>query len=171
MFVCTFQVPDNGHVFILFGPHIGISDSGELGKCLRLGQTTESGACGAVLAAYNSCKCGQVKQQEVDMSDMQQSWLKQKILSCLEEIESSSDKMQTLIHKAYHAVEEHLLDIINHDYGSGKLILLGGIQVLVPMQALPSKLFFSMPSISSILPCVTRHRSTCQHRMRITFNP
>lgn len=123
------QVPDGGDVFILFGPHIGISESGELGKCLRLGQSVESAACGAVLAAYNSCKCGQVKPYEMDMADMEQSWLKQKVLSCFHDIEASSNKVQTLAQKAYHAVEESMLKIINHDYGEGKLILLGGIQV------------------------------------------
>ena len=42
------HVPDDGHIIILFGPHIAISDEGELGKYLREGQVHESTACGAV---------------------------------------------------------------------------------------------------------------------------
>lgn len=32
------QVPDDGNIFILFGPHIAISETGELGKYKRIGQ-------------------------------------------------------------------------------------------------------------------------------------
>ena len=123
------QVPDDGHVFILFGPHIAVSDSGELGKCLRVGQAHESGACGAVLAAYGACKAGEVKPGEMDPLDMQQTWLRQKVHSCFHDIEASNNPMLTLIHKAYKMVEENMLNIVNHNYGNGKLILLGGIQV------------------------------------------
>ena len=55
-FAFSHHVPEDGNVLILFGPHVGISESGELGKHHRLGQSCESSACGAVLAAYNKCK-------------------------------------------------------------------------------------------------------------------
>ena len=60
---------------------------GVLGKYLRLGQSEESGACGAVLAAYDSaCQCGG-EQGPFDMDDMQQSWLKKRIGDRIDEIE------------------------------------------------------------------------------------
>ncbi|EOD17527.1 hypothetical protein EMIHUDRAFT_234190 [Emiliania huxleyi CCMP1516] len=124
------HVPDDGHIIILFGPHIAISDEGELGKYLREGQVHESTACGAVLGAYAACKCGQAG--EFDEMDMQQSWLKQRINRRFGEIESSDDQMKALIHVAYEAVKEKLLGIINTDFGSGKLILVGGIQINMP---------------------------------------
>lgn len=74
--------PD-GHLMILFGPHIAISSTGELGKYLREGQSGESTACGAVLAAYNACcadqSCGSFLGKSYrymfDEDDMQQSYL------------------------------------------------------------------------------------------------
>ena len=38
------HVPDGGNVIMLFGPHIGISDAGELGKIHRHGQARKSTA-------------------------------------------------------------------------------------------------------------------------------
>lgn len=35
------HVPDGGHVVILFGPHVGISEHGEVGKYHRVGQEHE----------------------------------------------------------------------------------------------------------------------------------
>lgn len=123
------QVPDDGHVFILFGPHIAVSDSGELGKYLRIGQHCQSSACGAVLAAYNSCKAGEVNPAVVDMSDMQQSWLRQTVHASYDEIAEAPEPLETLIKKTYAAIEKTMLQIVNHNFGNGKLILLGGIQV------------------------------------------
>ena len=83
-----------------------------------------------MLGAYAACKCGQAG--EFDEMDMQQSWLKQRINRRFGEIESSDDQMKALIHVAYEAVKEKLLGIINTDFGSGKLILVGGIQINMP---------------------------------------
>ena len=124
------HVPDDGHIVILFGPHIAISDGGELGKYLREGQVHESTACGAVLGAYAACKCGQAG--EFDEMDMQQSWLKQQVNRRYVEIKSADDQLLALIRVAYEAVKEKLLGIINTDFGSGKLILIGGIQLNMP---------------------------------------
>ena len=69
------HVPDDGHVLILFGPHVGVreprkwsgpvvdsrladaalrqvSEAGVVGKYCRKGQSCDSSACGAVLSAY-----------------------------------------------------------------------------------------------------------------------
>jgi len=126
------HVPDDGHVFILFGPHIAVSDSGELGKYLRIGQHCQSSACGAVLAAYNSCKAGEVNPAVVDMSDMQQSWLRQTVHASYDEIAEAPEPLETLIKKTYAAIEKTMLQIVNHNFGNGKLILLGGIQLNLP---------------------------------------
>merc|ERR1719454_1111744 len=49
------HVPDDGNVMVMFGPHVGISDDGTIGKFVRRGQKKQSTACGAVIGAYNSC--------------------------------------------------------------------------------------------------------------------
>ena len=47
----------DGNLFILFAPHIGLSDAGELGKYSRAGQKDRCGtACGAACGALKFCE-------------------------------------------------------------------------------------------------------------------
>ena len=150
------HVPDDGNVLILFGPHVGVTEAGEVGKYHRIGQKGNSTSCGAVIAAYNQC-CG-TTEMPFDMDDMQQSWLRQYIgrtrpgrrfhhhrarltprlpslcsagpkaqycKSCDEPIKAATDV-------AYDCIKEKLLRIVNTKFGTGKLILVGGIQINLP---------------------------------------
>ena len=45
------HVPDEGAVFIYYGPHIGITKTGEIGEIHRFGQSKNSGCCGAAKGA------------------------------------------------------------------------------------------------------------------------
>jgi len=124
------HVPDDGHVLIVFGPHIGISVDGEPGKFLRDGQHKHSTACGAVIAAYQQVSSGMAAGS--DPSDVEQAWLRGKLRSACGEVAASDDPMVALVMKAYKAVEEEMLNIVNTDFGSGNLILIGGIQINMP---------------------------------------
>ena len=127
------HVPDDGHVVVLFGPHIAISDEGELGKYLRDGQSKHSTACGAVLAAYNACQdCDFDDNGEYDKHDMQQSWLKGKVNDNIEKINSAPEPIATLMLTAYEAVKQEMLVIVNTKFGNGKLVLIGGVQINMP---------------------------------------
>ena len=50
------MIGTDGNLFILFAPHIGISDSGELGKYTRKGQNRDGTACGAACGALKFCE-------------------------------------------------------------------------------------------------------------------
>merc|ERR1719433_874293 len=43
------HVPEDGNVLVLFGPHVGISKEGEVGKIERRGQPKASTSCGAIV--------------------------------------------------------------------------------------------------------------------------
>lgn len=45
------HVPDDGAVFIYYGPHIGITKDGTIGEIHRIGQSKNSGCCGAAKGA------------------------------------------------------------------------------------------------------------------------
>merc|ERR1719330_2022661 len=78
------HVPDDGHVVIVFGPHIGISPDGEPGKVLRAGQAELSTACGALTACYAQCTGGTTMRS--DKRDIEQSWLREKLAADCREI-------------------------------------------------------------------------------------
>jgi hypothetical protein len=46
------HVPKNGHISVLFAPHVGIDKDGNIGKVSRQGQENSSAACGAAIGAY-----------------------------------------------------------------------------------------------------------------------
>lgn len=127
------HVPDDGNVVILFGPHIAISDAGELGKYLRTGQSECSTACGAVLAAYDACKAGGAKADaEMDTDDMQQVWIQRYIATKLDTIVQAKEPLAVLARVAYDMVLEALLGIVHTNFGKGKLVLIGGVMINMP---------------------------------------
>lgn len=123
------HVPDGGNVLILYGPHIGVSSSGELGKYHRCGQKRESCACGALTAALDQIQRGQHGLEYFDCHDVQQSWLRDKLAPYQEEILAAPNSSAALARRAYHIITESIDQVVNTDFGSGKLILLGGIQI------------------------------------------
>ena len=50
---CPSPEPD-GKLVMIFGPHVGILEKGELGKVMRTGMDTKSASCGAAMAAYQA---------------------------------------------------------------------------------------------------------------------
>ncbi len=48
------HVPKDGHLFILFAPHVGLSPDGNVGKYARAGQDHDDSACGAAIGAFNT---------------------------------------------------------------------------------------------------------------------
>jgi len=52
------HVPSQGRVVILYGPHVGISNEGVVGKVERVGQDSPSTSCGAGIGAYKAIKAG-----------------------------------------------------------------------------------------------------------------
>uniref|UniRef100_A0A7S4SNA8 Limiting CO2-inducible protein B/C beta carbonyic anhydrase domain-containing protein n=1 Tax=Alexandrium monilatum TaxID=311494 RepID=A0A7S4SNA8_9DINO len=131
------HVPDDGHVLVIFGPHIGFSPDGEPGKFLRTGQAALSTSCGAVIAAHGQITSG--ANMPADPQDVMQSWLRSKLAPYGEEVSKSGKVMVDLVMKAYKEIEKEMLSIVNTDYGRGYLVLLGGIQINMPY---PSPGFF-----------------------------
>lgn len=123
------HVPDDGHVIVVFGPHIGFTLDAEAGKFLREGQAAISTACGAVIAAHSQCMSGSMAS---DPQDAQQSWLRSKLKAHTRAVAASENPMVELVMKAYQAVEEEVLAIVNTDFGTGNLVLVGGIQINMP---------------------------------------
>jgi len=127
------HVPTDGNIVILFGPHVGVSASGELGKYLRNGQPDPSSACGAVLAAYGQCQAGDCGKDHDDlMYDMQQAYIRNKLMPHTKRISGSKDPLAALAQQSYNMVEESVMQIVNNNFGSGKLVLIGGIQMNMP---------------------------------------
>jgi len=126
------HVPVDGNVFVVFGPHVGITKEGVMGKYHRRGQRKESTACGAVIGAFNACSHENFQDAEFDPSDMQMSLIKEKIAPHVEKIKKFKDPTALLTHYAYEMVKSATEAVVNTDFGKGYLVLLGGIQINMP---------------------------------------
>ena len=128
------HVPDDGTILILFGPHIAISEAGELGQYLRIGQTKHSTACGAALGAYAQCKhsaAASVK-DDFDSLDTQMDWLRLQVAQCLERIDNADEPLNELMYAVFEAIKAKMAKIVNTKFGVGRLVLIGGIQINMP---------------------------------------
>uniref|UniRef100_A0A7S2VZD4 Limiting CO2-inducible protein B/C beta carbonyic anhydrase domain-containing protein n=1 Tax=Eucampia antarctica TaxID=49252 RepID=A0A7S2VZD4_9STRA len=56
----TSHCPESGKVVIVFGPHIGISNEGVIGKVERVGKDAPSTSCGAAVGAYKAIASGNI---------------------------------------------------------------------------------------------------------------
>jgi len=128
------HVPDDGHVLVLFGPHVGVSEDGEIGKVRRCGQCAKSTACGAIIGAFNSCLGKSSKDDEFDPTDMQMDWIKQHVKPVADKINEEPEPMAALAHQSYTFVEEEILKVVNTKFGIGNLVLVGGIMINMPHQ-------------------------------------
>jgi len=124
------HIPEDGNVVIMFGPHVGISPEGEVGKFSRVGQKKLSTACGAAIAAFNAGNAGDFSDQ--GDQDIQQSMLKQKLGKQAAEISKAEVPMAELAMRAYRLVEEMMTEIATHAAGCKHLVLIGGIQINMP---------------------------------------
>lgn len=133
------HVPDNGNVCILYAPHVAISETGEVGKHHRVGQHTHSTACGAVIGAYKKClECNQPQDEPQDPNtpwsgtDFQFEWIKHQLMPHALRISEHANPTVALAYQAFKMVENSINEIVNLDFSSGYLVLIGGIQINLP---------------------------------------
>ena len=129
------HAPDNGNILILYGPHVGISESGELGKVLRKNQSNESAACGAAIAflnKYNAAKKnGKTYEPNYDILDMEQYAIEKMLMPHAEKIANSQAPVKELVDVNYQIIDESIMKIIENlkHHFKGKIALIGGIMI------------------------------------------
>ena len=50
------HVPKDGNIFVMYAPHVGVSEKGNIGWVHRPGMTHKSTACGSAIGAYGVLK-------------------------------------------------------------------------------------------------------------------
>ncbi|MCK9635069.1 hypothetical protein V3O24_16335 [Methylobacter sp. Wu8] len=125
------HMPEDGALLIFYGPHIGITKEGKIGKVVRRGQDHESNCCGAAQAALDKIND---KPQEPSLLDYQEDTIVQLFQQNKVRIEDEPYPIQEATEVMYEAVQEriHLLITKSKDEFVGKyLILIGSIFINV----------------------------------------
>ena len=133
------HVPDDGNIFVLFSPHVGLTEDGTVGKVHRPGQSHSTSACGASVGAYNFLKQDDNagwSEANANKNDYQMDYIKKSLDPYMKEIlaiEDKNERSAMLATKTYEIAKQFLLDIINDSWmgPNSKLVILGGIMINV----------------------------------------
>lgn len=123
------HVPDEGSAFIFYGPHIGITLEGELGKMYRPRQEDTGNSCGALMLALSRLQDGKYKPVLND-DDYQQMKLEESLLPYREQIMDSNNQAKAITEACYDIINKKIHEHIatcKDEFHVNKVTLLGGV--------------------------------------------
>ena len=124
------QVPDDGAVFVYYGPHVGVSKNGAFGEINRIGQSKNSGCCGAAKGALNKLIKGQVTDGNVTDMDYQMNTIEQILLKEKDRVLSAAIPLKEATEVIYEAIDRRIEELVaaTH-YNCRYVILVGAILI------------------------------------------
>lgn len=123
------HIPDNGSAFIFYGPHIGITLDGELGRMYRPRQEASGYCCGALMLALERFGNSEYK-PALKEEDYQQTMLERELFPYREEILNDENPEKLITEKAFEKIDEMIhgyLAKTKSEFKVEKVALLGGI--------------------------------------------
>jgi len=130
------HIPDDGNCLVLYGPHVGISADGTVGKVEREGIELVDNCCGSAIAASNYLSGitdgGAPLSVKLQVfSDFQQNAVQELILPYGKRLKDAPDRMMELPYALYEVQDILMREIV--DVGSSGIkkgfALIGGIQI------------------------------------------
>lgn len=124
------HVPDDGAVFLYYGPHIGISKSGVLGEIHRYGQQNSTDCCGAAKGALKKLCSNSITEGHLEDMDYQMNTIEQIILKEKARILSADHPLKEATEVIYEAIDARINTLVNQTkYTCKYVILLGTIHI------------------------------------------
>jgi hypothetical protein len=124
------HVPDEGAVFIYYGPHIGISKEGVVGEIHRIGQHKASGCCGAAKGALGKLQTNQIQAGNVTELDYQMNTIEQILFKEKERIEKAEIPLKEATEVIYEAIDKRIEELVAlTKYNCKYVILMGAILI------------------------------------------
>lgn len=124
------HVPDNGAVFIYYGPHIGITKTGTLGEIHRHGQSRNSGCCGAARGALNKLINNQIIEGRIDDMDYQMNTIEQIVFANKNTILTAESPLSEATNTIYNAIDKRINELVERtNFNCQYVILMGSILI------------------------------------------
>ncbi len=126
------HIPDEGSAFIFYGPHIGITINGELGKMYRPRQDKPGNSCGALMLALDRFKSNSDYQPVIKDEDYQQMKLEESLLEDREEILAAPNSARAITEATFKQIDKRIHDYLRAtktEFHVDKVALLGGIVI------------------------------------------
>jgi hypothetical protein len=124
------HVPDDGAVFIYYGPHIGVTKTGTIGEIHRLGQHKNSGCCGAAKGALGKLLNDQIIAGNVTELDYQMNTIEQILLKQKNRVITASSPLFEATEVIYEAIDLRINELVElTNFNCKYVILLGSILI------------------------------------------
>lgn len=131
MVAYSHHIPDGGSGFIFYGPHIGITDKGELGRMRRPGQSGLSNSCGALMLALHRLEAeGDIYVPMNVEYDYQQILLERTVMPYKHEILTADNRKKAITEVTYKNIDKQLHFLIRkarEEFRCSRIFLLGAI--------------------------------------------
>ncbi len=124
------HVPDDGAVFVYYGPHVGVSKNGAFGEIHRMGQSKNSGCCGAAKGALNKLVNGQITAGNVTDMDYQMNTIEQILWKEKERVLSAAIPLKEATEVICEAIDRRIEELVaaTH-YNCRYVILMGAVLI------------------------------------------
>ncbi len=127
------HIPDGGAALFIFGSHIGISRSGEIGKIKRVGQHRHTNTCGALMMVQNHVLSESIHEiDSANYSAFQPEFLALRLLPMVSEIRNAEVPILKTTHLVYDEIENEILKLIISNkrlQSNYPVYILGGIVI------------------------------------------
>lgn len=127
------HIPDGGAALFIFGSHIGISRTGEVGMIKRVGQHRHTNTCGALMKVQEHVLSSTIHEIDpADYSGFQAEFLALRLLPMAKEIRNAEVPILKTTHLVYDEIENEILKlIINNEVlqADFPVYILGGIVI------------------------------------------
>eukprot|EP00979_Chaetoceros_neogracilis_P007024 scaffold1460_cov256-Chaetoceros_neogracile.AAC.5 len=130
------HIPDDGYCVIAYGPHVGITADGTVGKVERSGIELVDNCCGSAIAASNYVKRiteggAQITTKLQEFTDFQQGAVQELILPHGRRLSDAENRMVELPYALYESQDMLMSKIVKTGSTGIKrgLTLLGGVQI------------------------------------------
>ncbi len=124
------HVPDDGAVFIYYGPHIGITKDGIIGEIHRIGQSKNTGCCGAAKGALNKLMNNQIEEGNITEIDYQMNSIEQILLKQKDRVLNAKIPLLEATEVIYEAIDNRINELVEKtNYNCKYVILMGAVLI------------------------------------------
>ncbi|WP_343616940.1 hypothetical protein [Flavobacterium sp.] len=124
------HVPDDGAVFIYYGPHIGISKEGKIGEINRFGQMHASSCCGAAHGALSKLQNNDIQPGHITEMDYQMNTIEQILYHQKDKILNAEIPLYETTEIIYESIDKRIEELVSAtQYNCRYIILVGAVLI------------------------------------------